>query len=63
MAPKQDPKPKFQEGNDLSVLISDRSLPPVRLEAAANIRIVASLFYRCSAAAFQQLKMLAFIVA
>lgn len=28
MAPKQDPKPKFQEGNDLSVLISDRSSKP-----------------------------------
>lgn len=24
MAPKQDPKPKFQEGNKLSVFISDR---------------------------------------
>lgn len=44
MAPKQDPKPKFQEGNDLSVLISDRSLPPVRLEAAANVGMAASPF-------------------
>lgn len=44
MAPKQDPKPKFQEGNDLSVLISDRSLIPVWLKAAANIRLEASLF-------------------
>lgn len=44
MAPKQDPKPKFQEGNDLAVLISDGSLPPVCHEAAANPGIVASLF-------------------
>lgn len=44
MAPKQDPKPKFQEGNYLSILIFVRSLLPVCVEAAANIRITASCF-------------------
>lgn len=37
MAPKQDPKPKFQEGNELSVVVSGRFAASVGAGAGGKL--------------------------
>lgn len=60
MAPKQDPKPKFQEGNKLSVLISTSSVVSVSAEAVGNVHNF-SIDWN-NIAAVKLLALLAFIV-
>lgn len=60
MAPKQDPKPKFQEGNKLSVLISTSSVVSVSAEAVGNVHKFSNDWNNI--AAVKLLALLAFIV-
>lgn len=62
MAPKQDPKPKFQEGIDLFVLISGCSVVSVSAAAAGNVSNASQHNERNNTGAAKQLAMLAFIV-